>query len=120
MRKRRKYRSQGLRAREHAPSWKPLTFTDKTTREKIAVGTWRSNYVDGKRRVSFRPKVPVRNRDSGIWSWITKEMERYGRIKMLKGGGIDLFIPRNAKYGDLLGQISWAYYTLLVEEKHLR
>jgi len=58
MKTRRKHRPQGLREREHIPSWKPLTFTDKTVREKITVGSWRSNYVGGERRVSFRPRVP--------------------------------------------------------------
>ncbi len=116
----RDYRPQGLKTREHASSWKPLTFTDNTTRERIRVGSWRSNFVGRERRVSFRPRVPIRNRDSGIWSWVNKEMNKYGRFKLVKGGGIDLFIPRNAKYGDALGQVGWAYYTLLSEEKNLR
>ena len=118
-RKKRDYRPQGLKTREHASSWEPLTFTDKTTRERIRVGSWRSNFVGRERRVSFRPRTPIRNRDSGIWSWLHKEMKKYGRIKHVKGGGIDLFISRNAKYGDLLGQIGWAYFTLLSEDKNL-
>ena len=44
----------------------------------------------------------------------------YGKSKLLKGGGIDLFLPRNIEYGDLLGQVGWAYYTLLLEDKRLR
>lgn len=118
--KRREYRPQGLSTGERASSWKPLTFTDTTTRERIRVGSWRSNFVGRERRVSFRPRAPLRDLDSGIWGWLRNEMEKYGRSKHLKGGGIDLFVPRNAKYGDLLGQIGWAYYTLLLEDKRLR
>jgi len=119
-RMKREYRSQGLSKRERASSWKPLTFIDKTTRERIRVGSWRSNYVGKERRVSFRPRATLRNRNSGIWGWLRNEMKTYGRSKLLKGGGIDLFILRNTKYGDLLGQIGWAYYTLLLEERRLR
>ena len=118
-RKKRDYRSQGLKNRKRASSWDPLTFTDKATRERIRVGSWMSEYVGKERKVSFRPRTPIKNRDSGIWSWLNKEMKKYGRIKLVKNGGIDLFIPRNVKYGDLLGQIGWAYYTLLSEDKNL-
>ena len=118
-RTKREYRTQDLSKRERDPSWKPLTFIDKTTRERIRVGSWRSNYAGRERRVSFRPRTTLKNRNSGIWDWLRNEMDTYGRSNLLKGGGIDLFIPRNTKYGDLLGQIGWAYYTLLLEEGRL-
>ncbi|EMR73914.1 hypothetical protein MCGE09_00412 [Thaumarchaeota archaeon SCGC AB-539-E09] len=106
---------------EHTPSWNPLTYTDKTTRERVRVGSWSVEYVGrSRRRVSFRPRAPLKNRDSSIWDWLRNEMKKYGRSNLLKEGGIDLFIPRNTQYGDLLVQISWAYYTLLLEDKRLR
>ncbi len=119
-RKKRAVSQRGLSARERASSWKPLTFTDKATRERIRVGSWRSNFVGKERRVSFRPKAPISDRDSAIWNWLGNEMKKYGKSKQLKGGGIDLFIPRDEKYGDVLGQISWAYYTFLLDDKRLR
>jgi len=119
-RRKREFPPQQMSRRKRAPSWKPLTFTDKTTRERIGVGSWRSEYVGRERSVSFRPRVPIENMDSALWLWLTKEMNQYGRSTLLNGGGINLFIPRNKKYGKLLGRISWAYYTLLVEEKSLR
>ena len=119
-RMKREIRPQRLRTRERNSSWKSLSFTDKATRERIRVGSWRSNFVGKERRVSFRPIAPLGDRDSGIWTWLGNEMKKYGRCEQLKGGCIDLFIPRNAIYGDILGQISWAYYTLLLDDKRLR
>jgi hypothetical protein len=119
-RMKRENRVLGLSKRERNLSWEPITFSDETTRERIQVGSWRSEYV-GKSGIkfSFRPRVPLWNRDSRIWRWLRNEIKKYGRSNLLKNGGIDLFIRRNAEYGDLLRQISWAYYTLLAENKHL-
>lgn len=96
-----------------------LTHRDRDSGRDIPVGRWLSEEDEDERTVYFEPIHPIPLKDSRVGAWLEKQIAEYGRGEISEEGEVTVYVPTGIRYGRLLGQVSWAYFTLLRENNLL-
>ena len=102
-----------ISAQPQVEPMRTLTYFERETGNRILVGSWSSRDIGDERRLRFKPKNPISHDGSPIFVWLGNEIVKYGRGTVSKEGIITVYILKGVKYGRLISEISWFFYTML-------